>query len=50
MARSRWKTLFVALPPDALAIHVGEGPSVAPYGLPGPREVRASLRGLLEPD
>jgi trehalose 6-phosphate synthase/phosphatase len=40
--------LFAALPPDALAIRVGEGPSVAPFRLAGPREVRAFLGALLE--
>jgi trehalose 6-phosphate synthase/phosphatase len=38
--------LFAALPPEGVAIHVGEGPSAAPFRLGGPREARAFLRAL----
>jgi trehalose 6-phosphate synthase/phosphatase len=41
--------LFAALPPEAVAIRVGEGLSVAPFRLSGPREARAFLGALLEP-
>ena len=39
--------LFAALPPDAVAIHVGPEPSRAPLHLPGVAEVRALLWDLL---
>ena len=39
--------LFAALPPSAICIRVGEGPSIAPYRLSDPHEVRQFLRTLL---
>ncbi|MBI5289316.1 MAG: bifunctional alpha,alpha-trehalose-phosphate synthase (UDP-forming)/trehalose-phosphatase [Chloroflexi bacterium] len=41
--------LFMALPPSALCMRVGDGPSVATYRLADPQEVRTFLRGLLSP-
>jgi trehalose 6-phosphate synthase/phosphatase len=38
--------LFAALPADALAVHVGPGPSRAPIRLDGVADVRALLRAL----
>jgi trehalose 6-phosphate synthase/phosphatase len=40
--------LFAALPQDAVAIHVGPGPSCAPVRLAGVAEARALLGALLE--
>ena len=39
--------LFAALPPDAICMRVGDGPSIAPYRLTHPEAVRAFLRTLL---
>ena len=41
--------LFAALPPDALAIHVGRGPTPAPLRIADVRAVRAFLESLLTP-
>jgi trehalose 6-phosphate synthase/phosphatase len=40
--------LFGALPPGALAVHVGAGPSRAPIRLGGVPEVRALLHAIVE--
>jgi trehalose 6-phosphate synthase/phosphatase len=39
--------LFAALPPDAICLRVGDGPSIAPYRLADPEAVRVFLRKLL---
>ncbi len=39
--------LFAALPASAICIRVGEGPSIAPYRLSDPHEVRQFLRTIL---
>jgi trehalose 6-phosphate synthase/phosphatase len=39
--------MFAALPPEAIAIHVGHGASVARHRLPDWRASRAFLRSLL---
>ncbi|MBI4586512.1 MAG: bifunctional alpha,alpha-trehalose-phosphate synthase (UDP-forming)/trehalose-phosphatase [Planctomycetes bacterium] len=39
--------LFAALSPDSIAIHVGFGPSRAPYRLASPAAVRSFLRSIL---
>ena len=41
--------LFAALPPEALAVHVGPGPSRASIRLAGVPEARALLHALVEP-
>ncbi len=40
--------LFAALPADALALHVGPGPTRAPIRLDGVADVRALLRGIAD--
>ena len=40
--------LFAALPPSALAIHVGPEPTMAAIRIGGVPEVRALLRTILE--
>ena len=42
------ETLFAALPPSAVAIHVGPEPSTAPIRLGAVSEVRALLRAVVE--
>ena len=42
--------LFAAVPPGGLAVHVGEGSSVAPFRLANPAEVRALLASLVGPE
>ena len=40
--------LFVALPPDAIAIHVGCGPSVAAYRVEDVQAVRRLLQAVVD--
>lgn len=38
--------MFQAMPPESTAVHVGIGPSVAPFRLPDPAAVRALLEAI----
>ncbi len=39
--------MFVAAPPDAVTVHVGEGPTAARFQVPDPRTARLLLHSLL---